>query len=193
MENASEDPNAPGALMLPPGEIERWVRDFHDERARSGGWPTIYVRKRDASNIALLLADEEETVSGFDAVGLGAAPRGHQHFAAPAPAEIPTRRRQGREEGGHGPRRARLPGHRLRDHVRARAPAARRHVLAARALLQLQGRRRVAVAVAGRVQRVDRRRGRHFWEAALRARLHDGAAGHSHFVEEAIVARDWLE
>ena len=29
MENASEDPNAPGALMLPPGEIERWVRDFH--------------------------------------------------------------------------------------------------------------------------------------------------------------------
>ena len=48
MENASEDPNAPGALMLPPGEIERWVRDFHDERARSGGWPTIYVRKRDA-------------------------------------------------------------------------------------------------------------------------------------------------
>ena len=75
MENASEDPNAPGALMLPPGEIERWVRDFQDERARSGGWPTIYVRKRDASNIALLLADEEETVSGFDAVGLGAAPR----------------------------------------------------------------------------------------------------------------------
>ena len=88
MENASEDPNAPGALMLPPGEIERWVRDFHDERARSGGWPTIYVRKRDASNIALLLADEEETVSGFDAVGLGAAPRGHQNFAAPATAEI---------------------------------------------------------------------------------------------------------
>ena len=37
MENTSEDPNAPGALMLPPGEIERWVRDFHDERARSGG------------------------------------------------------------------------------------------------------------------------------------------------------------
>ena len=81
MENASEDPNAPGALMLPPGEIERWVRDFQDERARSGGWPTIYVRKRDASNIALLLADEEETVSGFDAVGLGAAPRGNPHFA----------------------------------------------------------------------------------------------------------------
>ena len=80
MENASEDPNAPGALMLPPGEIERWVRDFHDERARSGGWPTIYVRKRDASNIALLLADEEETVSGFDAVGLGAAPRGTQNL-----------------------------------------------------------------------------------------------------------------
>ena len=78
METTIQDPNAPGALMLPPGEIERWVRDFHDERARSGGWPTIYVRKRDASNIALLLADEEETVSGFDAVGLGAAPRGHQ-------------------------------------------------------------------------------------------------------------------
>ena len=38
MENTSEDPNAPGALMLPPGEIERWVRDFQDERARSGGW-----------------------------------------------------------------------------------------------------------------------------------------------------------
>ena len=37
MENASEDPNAPGALMLPPGEIERWVRDFQDERARSAG------------------------------------------------------------------------------------------------------------------------------------------------------------
>ena len=107
METTIQDPNAPGALMLPPGEIERWVRDFHDERARSGGWPTIYVRKRDASNIALLLADEEETVSGFDAVGLGAAPRGHQHFAAPATAEISTRRRQGREEGGHGPRRAR--------------------------------------------------------------------------------------
>ena len=88
MENASEDPNAPGALMLPPGEIERWVRDFQDERARSGGWPTIYVRKRDASNIALLLADEEETVSGFDAVGLGAAPRGNQLFAT---AQIPTR------------------------------------------------------------------------------------------------------
>ena len=83
MENTSEDPNAPGALMLPPGEIERWVRDFHDERARSGGWPTIYVRKRDASNIALLLADEEETVSGFDAVGLGAAPRGHQNSRRP--------------------------------------------------------------------------------------------------------------
>ena len=62
METTIQDPNAPGALMLPPGEIERWVRDFHDERARSGGWPTIYVRKRDASNIALLLADEEETV-----------------------------------------------------------------------------------------------------------------------------------
>ena len=70
------------------GHTERWVRDFQDERARSGGWPTIYVRKRDASNIALLLADEEETVSGFDAVGLGAAPRGHQNFAAPATAEI---------------------------------------------------------------------------------------------------------
>ena len=30
MENTSEDPNAPGALMLPPGEIERWVRDFQE-------------------------------------------------------------------------------------------------------------------------------------------------------------------
>ena len=93
MENASEDPNAPGALMLPPGEIERWVRDFHDERARSGGWPTIYVRKRDASNIALLLADEEETVSGFDAVGLGAAPRGNQQFATVVGSRRTRRRR----------------------------------------------------------------------------------------------------
>ena len=83
MENTSEDPNAPGALMLPPGEIERWVRDFHDERARSGGWPTIYVRKRDASNIALLLADEEETVSGFDAVGLGAKAARNSKFDGP--------------------------------------------------------------------------------------------------------------
>ena len=98
MENASEDPNAPGALMLPPGEIERWVRDFHDERARSGGWPTIYVRKRDASNIALLLADEEETVSGFDAVGLGAAPRGH-HGRRAAVEERGAVRRCGREGG----------------------------------------------------------------------------------------------
>ena len=89
MDNTSEDPNAPGALMLPPGEIERWVRDFHDERARSGGWPTIYVRKRDASNIALLLADEEETVSGFDAVGLGAAPRGHQNSRRPPQQRFP--------------------------------------------------------------------------------------------------------
>ena len=31
METTIQDPNAPGALMLPPGEIERWVRDFHDE------------------------------------------------------------------------------------------------------------------------------------------------------------------
>jgi hypothetical protein len=44
METTIQDPNAPGALMLPPGEIERWVRDFHDERARSGGWPTIATR-----------------------------------------------------------------------------------------------------------------------------------------------------
>ena len=90
--NASEDPNAPGALMLPPGEIERWVRDFHDERARSGGWPTIYVRKRDASNIALLLADEEETVSGFDAVGLGAAPTQKRKWRTRARTRTPPAR-----------------------------------------------------------------------------------------------------
>ena len=74
METTIQDPNAPGALMLPPGEIERWVRDFHDERARSGGWPTIYVRKRDASNIALLLADEEETVSATTLAGARRTP-----------------------------------------------------------------------------------------------------------------------
>ena len=33
MENASEDPNAPGALMLPPGEIERWVLSHFVEEA----------------------------------------------------------------------------------------------------------------------------------------------------------------
>ena len=103
MENTSEDPNAPGALMLPPGEIERWVRDFHDERARSGGWPTIYVRKRDASNIALLLADEEETVSGFDAVGLGAAPRGHQNSRRPPQQRFPRAGDKVVKKEGTGP------------------------------------------------------------------------------------------
>ena len=37
MENTSEDPNAPGALMLPPGEIERWVRDFQDDTVNGTG------------------------------------------------------------------------------------------------------------------------------------------------------------
>lgn len=71
MDAAGEDPTDPAALMLPPGRIEQWVRDFQDERKRSGGWPTIYVRTRNASNLELLLADEGATASGFDAVGLG--------------------------------------------------------------------------------------------------------------------------
>ena len=82
MENASEDPNAPGALMLPPGEIG--AGSGLPRRARAvGRLADDHVRKRDASNIALLLADEEETVSGFDAVSASApSQRRHQHRGA---------------------------------------------------------------------------------------------------------------
>ena len=136
------------------------------------------MRKRDASNIALLLADEEETVSGFDAVGLG-APRGHQHSRRPPQQRFPRAGDKVVKKEGTGPGARGYQGIvyaiTFARELRRRGATCSQRV---DALLQLQGRRRVAVADAGRVQRVDRRRGGHLRPAALRARLHDGAARH---------------
>jgi len=58
--------------MLPAAVIESWLKEFEAERRASHGWPVIWTPRRDASNLALLLVDEDTpTFSGFDALRLG--------------------------------------------------------------------------------------------------------------------------
>ncbi|KAK7254353.1 ATP-hydrolyzing type II DNA topoisomerase [Aureococcus anophagefferens] len=72
--NVMAPSNAPNAApkrapptMVPVATIEAWVAGFLRAK-KSGGWPTIYCKRRDSSNIELLLAEGDD---GGDAVGLG--------------------------------------------------------------------------------------------------------------------------
>ena len=54
--------------MVPVATIEAWVAGFLRAKKDGKGWPTLYTKRRDASNLELLLAEGED---GGDAVGLG--------------------------------------------------------------------------------------------------------------------------
>lgn len=67
-------PGGKDSLMLPASVFKDWMRVFLERKRAAGGrWPTIYTRRRDSSNLELLLAEGEDgnTMSGFDAVRLG--------------------------------------------------------------------------------------------------------------------------